>query len=850
MGCKGSFTNGDGLCEQENHCGRYVPEAADRAIDIEFTEYPLSEIRSQTNINYQIEKRDGVAVMYPSMGISEQTGGGFAASGPTCGKVYKDVNCAFVDRYVYDYVPDELSFDLGFSDRYFSYLYDTSDDAGHVGIACYYLQSETRGTTTASPGNDPVTGDPIPGTTTTEEGMICKPCTSFSCAAAKTTISYSGIPNLSGDPDAPHPTLFGIGTDTNKIAFSYDNRSTVTTNACLDFEFSYDGVTYQDAWNEDDLVGIDYDSPQNPFVTGQDQLNDFEIYSLDSGTQLGLRLKIAIRSIADITPTPGPTYSGVRWTITEVMTAGQGYSVGTVFPLTYAYTKPDNTVVNLTMNVRIKTVGDQQGVSGGSNLGVLQKGDTINGHTITRVFHTDLDNFPYHVAYLNGSGSAFTKDTQYTSNSGHTVTVKAGKGIVDRAILVGKYEFLDKSIQFCTADIDQTAPDVFNTLRQPDVDVTINTSNGSVSSVTIVDGGSGWDTFDRDPEFAVIGDQLPQVAGLPPFPQAKFEGTFTNGVLTALKIVSPGAGYLPYIEAKRNDTEEDQQATSGLAEDQVLRTTPKVYIKNVHQDRVRKTEDPGHNPQAATDLNKTLTEGEIKLPKTVQDEITSAFSPGEIRTHADVDPNSRLKLDDKRYRTETQPQRMFAREKTDEWKAENSKKYDITNVVNAIDMPDAAKQVVIDVNEVDKAQIDNFGEAMTQDQIPEQSVYKESLVETVQGPFSELPSASTYTKYMIRQYRPDPAREVKLKVTLSCEVAQAGCAHVPCSPISETGSTTNNPDGSTTTITYGTLTGPLGGGCRDWSATGDIIIQNDMTASTNTIGDAIENYGNPYFTDA
>ena len=430
------------------------------------------------------------------------------------------------------------------------------------------------------------------------------------------------------------------------------------------------------------------------------------------------------------------------------------------------------------------------------------------------------------------------------------VTVKAGKGIVDRAILVGKYEFLDKSIQFCTADIDRTAPDVFNTLRQPDIDATINTSNGSVSSVTINDGGSGWDTFDREPEFAVIGDQLPQVAGQPPFPQAKFEGTFSNGVLTALKIISPGAGYRPYIEANRNDTQEVQQATSGLAEDQVLRTTPKVYIKNVHQDRVRKTEDPGHNPQAAVDLNKTLTEGEIKLDKNVQDEITEAFSPGEIRTHADVDPTSRLKLDNNRYRTETQPQRMFSRDKTDEWKAENAKKYDITDVVNAIDMPDAAKQVVIDANEIDKVQIGDFAEVMTQDQIPEQSVYKESLVETVQGPFSELPSSSTYTKYMIRQYRPDSSREVKLKVTLSCEVVQAGCDHVPCSPISEIGGTETEEDGSTTTTTYGALTGPLGGGCRDWSATGDITIQHDMTASTNTIGDAIENYGNPYFTDA
>ena len=135
---------------------------------------------------------------------------------------------------------------------------------------------------------------------------------------------------------------------------------------------------------------------------------------------------------------------------------------------------------------------------------------------------------------------------------------------------------------------------------------------------------------------------------------------------------------------------------------------------------------------------------------------------------------------------------------------------------------------------------------MIQDQIPKQATVKETYIETVQGPFSELPVASTYTKYMIRQYSPSRSRDVKLKITLSCEVAQKGCGHVPCSPTASVGGTTNNPDGSTTVTTYSPLAGPLGGGCRDWSATGTLKILNDLTAATNTFSDAIDAYGNPF----
>ena len=99
---------------------------------------------------------------------------------------------------------------------------------------------------------------------------------------------------------------------------------------------------------------------------------------------------------------------------------------------------------------------------------------------------------------------------------------------------------------------------------------------------------------------------------------------------------------------------------------------------------------------------------------------------------------------------------------------------------------------------------------------------------------------------MIRQFKPDTTPDVKISVTLSCEVAQEGCGHVPCSPVGETGGTTNNADGTTTTTSYSALVGPLGGGCQNWSASGEIDLLNDMTGTTFTLGLAIGEYGNPY----
>ena len=88
---------------------------------------------------------------------------------------------------------------------------------------------------------------------------------------------------------------------------------------------------------------------------------------------------------------------------------------------------------------------------------------------------------------------------------------------------------------------------------------------------------------------------------------------------------------------------------------------------------------------------------------------------------------------------------------------------------------------------------------ITQTSVPELSNHKESLVETVQGSFTELPAASSGTKYFMTQYRADQAKETSLSVTLSMSPVNAGSSHFTCNP--PTGSTGgSSSDGSGGTV--------------------------------------------------
>ena len=328
-----------------------------------------------------------------------------------------------------DYYPNELSFDLQFSDTWISYLYDTSNKSGIIGSPCYYIETETR------------TGD------SGGSREICHPCTNFTSTPEETLLSYTASETLTNDPDCPHPTLFGIGTTSDKLVFSYDAFSTVLPNGVLDWEFSYDGVTYTDVWDETNLQGAAYESTQNPWQSGDENFDDFEIYDFSDGsTRTNFIIKVRLAPIYDDSGA-STVFSGTRWTITELLNNGTGYQVGDVFTMSYTHTHPDNSQTTLTMNLRVKTVGRSQILRIKRVLTFYEVGDTLNGHLITRAFHTEVGEFPYHIVYLDGNGLDFTKETQYTSDRNHVVTAKAGYGIRDRAILIGLYEFLDKSLQ-------------------------------------------------------------------------------------------------------------------------------------------------------------------------------------------------------------------------------------------------------------------------------------------------------------------------------------------------------------------------------------------------------------------
>ena len=134
----------------------------------------------------------------------------------------------------------------------------------------------------------------------------------------------------------------------------------------------------------------------------------------------------------------------------------------------------------------------------------------------------------------------------------------------------------------------------------------------------------------------------------------------------------------------------------------------------------------------------------------------------------------------------------------------------------------------------------------------------EVYIESVQRRFVNLPYASRYTKYYLKQYKPDGNIDTTINITVGCNVAEDGCGHIEplCPPpglpanTSETTSDTDEGTGETTetTISYTYTLGPLmGDGCKSWSASGKMLVRHNLTKATQTYADAVEAYGNPFF---
>ena len=842
-GCVGGFSSGT---LSDESCNKYDPQAG--GVTVSYVEYPQSPIRQG---NYNVPAREADFVMYNSF-----TTQGFVTSSGNCGKIQRPDPCSDEEnaKLIFDYTPSELSFDFAYSDRFFAYLYDTSDKGGTVGTPAFYIEDEESTTTGGS--ND--------GNVATSSN--CFPCSNFTCTPATTSLSYTCDTDYTGDPDCPHPSLFGFGTTSNKIAFKYDALSSQAPNGVIDFSLSYDGVTYADAWVQSTNEGIAYTSTQNPWQSGDESLDDFTIYEINgSGATTGLRLKVRIRPIVDESGS-SVAFTGTEWLVTEILSPGTGYSVNDVFSISYTHQHPDSTTSTLTVNLKITAVGPVEQTSSVSGFDVLRTGDVVNGHTLTRVFHMDEGNFPYHVAYVDGNGSNFVKDTQYTSNRAHQITTVAGKGIPDRAILVGKYEFSDKSMQFITASVDLSAPDIYNTIKQPDVTLTI--TNGRVTSATIVDGGAGWNKLQEAPDLIVTPPLIESGT------QAEIKGTFSAGVLTAIEITRGGSGYdennPPKVWIRNNYKKKVETFTNDAFDpnfdrdnEELMSSFPSPEFEKVDVGFMSAFDPTTYNRLielgfTPEQIEKVINENNERIasfdnsdaPRMTQDAI-KALSDSYNQMLKTVDNESReptveIKLDNDRRRTTVLPQRKYSKGVTDELRDIVSPKYNLNFLDDDTNISNEMKEVLREELERTTLERSQSIDDITQTSVPELSNHKESLVETVQGSFTELPAASSGTKYFMTQYRADQAKETSLSVTLSMSPVNAGNSHFTCNPpTGSTGGSSSDGSGGTVNTSF-TMSGLLGPGCQAWSASGSIRMFHDLSSAATQAANAGAAYGNPF----
>jgi len=511
MGCN-KYKN---ATENQNHCDCFSPNGAGAVnsggtmgsasfigVTYSHATFPgipgIAEIRAKRELpNIPEYERD--FVMYPSslcLATNTRFGGDTSCGRTigTCGKIMVPAGTSLfggTDYRIIDHYPGELSFEDGMSDEWFYYLYDTSNPV--AGYPCYYIETITRTSSSTTTTTTPPTGEPgdpdyDPGGTSSSTSSSsttdteCHPCTSFSCPAGATGISYSTGDGRLVDGRDPYPTLWTAHTTSKSIAFRYDDGVPTTAPiGAIDFSISGNGLAETDAWDQEQLYGNFLTVSDNPWADPDDIGFNSIIVVGDNGelnvgqNATGLRLKFRYEPSTTVTNNT-ETITGSLIRIDEVMSPGAGYSVNDTFNVSI----PVNSG-SIDFTLKVTAVGPVESSNPYNNYDLVNAGDTVNGHTVTSVKHMDLD-FNYHVLELDGDGNDFTKDTSYTTNRGNNITVIAGHGIADRAFFGGMYEFRQKSFQYMTADLNRI-PNSADNLKQPTAKYTAEVTYTSASDV-------------------------------------------------------------------------------------------------------------------------------------------------------------------------------------------------------------------------------------------------------------------------------------------------------------------------------------------------------------------------------
>lgn len=860
MGCKGHDETGQpfsDVCQltgiaylfggqvDRGNCRHVVPPDG---IPFEFKENPTSDFRFG---GFNIPHMDDNAVMYGGTLISLDTNSNsrtfnqFPDSGTQCGK--STAGCTSNFQLVYDNYPTELSFEFASSDTWFYYLYDVSNKSGISGYPCFWLEDEDRsitslgGTTTTEGPPDPETGEPTTNTEVTEpedqigtNSLKCYPCTNFNCTTDQVRLRYSGVRDLTGDPDCPHPTLFGLGSESQKVMFKYLALSTVAPDAVS--SFTVGGATaFPQGYGS--KPGINHFTSQNPWEAGEETFYNFQVFGLDDGLSTGFVIRVGIAPRIDATT---GNIIGTKYSFDEWLFQGVRYTVGQTFTLNFDHSHPSGATTTFSITITVSGVEDAEIPDANTSLAGfdrLRVGDTVNGHEITRVMHSDED-FGYHVAYLSGSGGEFSNGSTYTSDRNHQIKTYAGFGIKTHAALVGLYEFLGKSVQYTTAEIKNGAPDDYNVIRQPVAACEVQ--NGKI--VGLVTSPSGDQAVD-DTGYKFDGgagitssnlkNQKPEVVVTSPTAsegrQAVIEGQFSGGSLTGIKVIDGGSGYSesaaerPRVYIKNVQLVDDyvipnnavrkgqtKKETENIKRDPVSYTvdtpdgpltvkdkgfpakgTPPVDRNELTRRQQKRDQkairafigDEAYDAQLdaydATQLAQYDNTPEDTVDESVPKGIEKAYKSRKAQTsHSMPVTKLNIRSDPDRYRETQLSQNLFYQEDTEPLR----KYYDPTYPLNHLDTTDITtdlKNVVRDEQTNIRRTVSNHIDDMTLPTgAPPVTRHRERYIETVTGNLDQMPKASNSTKYMMTQYRPDPEKKVKVNVELTVTPVELGCGHV------------------------------------------------------------------------
>ncbi len=403
--------------------------------------------------------------------------------------------------------------------------------------------------------------------------------------------------------------------------------------------------------------------------------------------------------------------------------------------------------------------------------------------------------------------------------------------------------------------------------------------NGQIKSMKIADGGMGWNKLNSKP-IVTIATPLKET-GI----DAVIDYEFSNGVLSSLEVKSSGSMYpqgeqidiaipMTHKEIKQklysaSTTYEEDPANEPLNEalarpeiTSIPRFSDKVFVDSVtasglspkdyntegvevndyeHYKRImqRAADDmPDGLDRLYFQTNLTMEDIRKGMAQAPYTDVTHQYQQNEVKDLKRL-PNvirtervgralpDREDMEDLRWRT--LDERMGEGLRAGGFASQASTMQDF------VDADKIRKDEFIELNS-ESPEVTSSGKKLVK--------FDKEEVRTVHGSFYDLPCASAYTKYLLRQYIPDSRVTANINVKLAWEpLNPRGCGD---NTQGDCFGTSGQPGSSGNTTYSSTISGPFGEGCKAFNVEGSIKVYNDLTNSAYLFGQACDKAGNPF----